>query len=90
MDPVMKLDNCKACRETVHLTEEEIKQIFGDALRAKEVKLVTEELYGQRMAICTECDALQYGTTCKHCGCIVAVKAKFVNSRCPFPFNPKW
>lgn len=87
---MLELEQCKGCLETVHLSEEETKQVFGDVLRVKGVKLSTTETYRQRLETCYECSALQYDTTCKYCGCIVQVKAKLLNSKCPYPYNPKW
>lgn len=81
---------CKGCTESVRLTEAEIETIFGRNMKVKAVKLVSEEIYAERMQTCSECPALQYGTTCKHCGCLVQIKAKLIASQCPYPYAPKW
>lgn len=82
-------ENCEACAVSVHLSGEEIRQMFG-SLAVKNVKLVTEDVYGARLNECMRCDALMYGTTCRHCGCVVQVKAKLAGARCPFPYQRKW
>jgi hypothetical protein len=81
---------CKGCLATVRLSPDEIKKLFGETLRVRDIKTVTEEEHQRRLAICKECASLQYGTTCSHCGCIVEIRAKLAASHCPYPFNPKW
>ena len=82
--------DCEACSVSVHLTEQEIEEIFGNTVRVKNVKTATEEEYARRMEICKSCDSLLYGTTCRHCGCVIQVKAKLATAKCPFPYQPKW
>lgn len=82
-------ENCEACAVSVHLTPEEIERMFG-TLSMKQVKTVTEDVYQRRLSECRACEALLYGTTCRHCGCVVQVKAKLMGARCPFPYQPKW
>ncbi len=87
---MLQNDECKGCKGNVRLSEEEIKQIFGDTMKIKDVKVVTEEVYAARLSLCGSCDALQYGTTCKFCGCLVQVKAKLAGAKCPYPYAPRW
>lgn len=82
--------DCEACAVSVHLTDAEIAAIFGNTVRVKQVKTVSEEEYSRRVAICKECDQLLYGTTCRHCGCLIQIKAKLSGARCPNPYAPKW
>jgi hypothetical protein len=81
---------CKGCSASVRLSPEEIKKLFGETLRIRDVKTVSEEEYQRRLALCRSCDSLQYGTTCIHCGCIVEIRAKLAASHCPYPYNPRW
>ena len=80
------MDNseCKGCSASVRLSSEEIKKLFGETLRIKDIKVVTEEEYHQRLTHCKTCSSLQYGTTCKHCGCLVEIRAKLSASGCPY------
>jgi hypothetical protein len=87
---MLQVEECKGCRGTVRLSEQETKQIFGDAIKASNAELANEETYKTRLEKCNECSALQYGTTCKYCGCIVQVKAKLLNAKCPYPYEPRW
>lgn len=45
-----------------------------------------EQLYNERLKICTSCDKLTEGT-CLRCGCYVELRAASVNARCP---SRKW
>lgn len=83
-------NECKGCSATVRLTQEEIQKIFGETVKVNSVKVVTEEVYGQRLEKCSQCQALDYGTTCRYCGCIIQIKAKLLAAKCPYPYNPKW
>ena len=81
---------CKSCEDTVRLSEREMRMIFGDVLRVRDVKLATEGTYSMRLGICGDCGSLQAGTTCEHCGCVVQVKAKMLNAKCPYPYVSRW
>jgi hypothetical protein len=84
------MTQCKGCSANVHLSSEEIAHLFGDTLRIRNVKLTTEEEYDRRMSICQSCDAYQFGTTCRWCGCLMPVKGKLAAARCPAPQRSKW
>jgi len=81
---------CKGCSASVRLTKEEIDKIFGKMPGISRVKTADEDTYQKRLAVCAECSSLEYGTTCRHCGCIVQIKAKLASSVCPYPGKPKW
>jgi Rieske Fe-S protein len=86
----MEQEECKGCSTTVHISPEEIQRLFGETLKVRNVKLVTEEVYRSRLQVCTQCASLDYNTTCRHCGCLVQIKAKLAGAKCPFPYSPKW
>lgn len=81
---------CKSCSATVHLTHEEITKLFGETLRVRDVKLTTEAEYARRMASCQSCDAFQFSTTCRWCGCLMAIRAKLTAAYCPDPQGSRW
>jgi hypothetical protein len=85
-----KPSECKGCSANVRISPEEIAVLFNHTMKLKEIKLVSEEEYAVRIEKCQACSALQYGTTCKHCGCLVYIKAKLKGAKCPYPFSPKW
>jgi hypothetical protein len=83
-------NDCKACEALVPISEEEISAIFGKVTSVRDVKLASERLYAERLAICETCPGLVGGTTCKHCGCFVRVKAKLAAAKCPAAGHPRW
>ncbi len=80
---------CKGCSADVHVSERQIQRILT-SLNAHPDQCVDDEVYEQRMTACLACPSLSYGTTCKHCGCFVAVRAKFIEKGCPNPGHPHW
>ncbi|WP_129080241.1 DUF6171 family protein [Anaerobacillus alkaliphilus] len=76
-------NECKWCRPSV---VEGIVDI--DAI--DDSRTVTEEIYERRLEICMDCPSLQYGTTCRHSGCIVSYRTLLKDKSCPFPGQPKW
>ncbi|OZB90908.1 DUF6171 family protein [Paenibacillus sp. XY044] len=81
-------EGCKGCSESVQVSPEKLQRIVEIATRGREK--VPEEKYNRRIEQCEQCPGLQYGTTCQYCGCLVAVKARLLESACPYPFAPKW
>ena len=82
-------NDCKGCSASVRISEEEIEKIFS-SMKVKKVKLTSKKEYINRLNICQNCQFLDYNTTCRHCGCIVQIKAKIAKASCPAPENPKW
>lgn len=81
---------CKGCSATVHVTAEEITKLFGETLRVKNIKLTTDMEYERRLTECRTCEAFQFGTTCRWCGCLMDIKAKLTAARCPDPSGSRW
>ena len=82
--------NCKGCGATVRLSDEQVDRILADYLRDHPSEVVDDAAYQERLAICGECGDLEYGTTCRHCGCLVPVLAKLVAKHCPCPGDRAW
>ena len=82
--------DCKGCKESVRISETAIEKELNKLKKEKNVNMVEEETYQKRLNLCRNCSALQYGTTCKYCGCIVQIKAKIKGASCPFPGDSKW
>lgn len=80
---------CKGCGVTVRIPPAEIERILAEYLRRNPGHVADDATYAARLAICAECADLEYGTTCRHCGCLVAVRAKLADKPCPAPI-PKW
>jgi len=84
---------CKGCHRSAgaNLPEREVQRLLSDYLAAHpDERLVDEPTYTARLATCRACPDLQFsGTTCRHCGCLVAVRAKLANKACPAS-QPRW
>lgn len=80
---------CKGCQVSVHLARGEVDRILAEYLRGRPAELASEAVYRRRLAACDACPGLRYGTTCRHCGCLVAVRARLADAACPAP-TPRW
>lgn len=83
-----RLEGCKGCTESVKVTPEKLERLIAIAVKGRTA--VSDQEYDRRMDMCLGCPALQYGTTCRYCGCLVAVRARLQDSICPFPVVPRW
>jgi hypothetical protein len=81
---------CKGCRATVRLRRGDVERIIGEYLREHSGTLVDEGLYQRRLASCRACADLEYGTTCRHCGCLVELRARLADKQCPRPGSRAW
>ncbi|MBB2183836.1 hypothetical protein H0486_13235 [Lachnospiraceae bacterium MD1] len=81
---------CKGCLASVRVSDQEIIEAIDKLSRLKKIQFVSDDIYQQRLEICDSCSDLEYGTTCLQCGCIVQIRAKLVDSHCPYPKNRKW
>ncbi|WP_235338275.1 hypothetical protein [Paenibacillus wulumuqiensis] len=82
---------CKGCNRSPQLSEEKIQRLITIALQGKAPEeLAAEEIQQQRFETCMSCPSLQYGTTCKHCGCLVHIRTRLAASSCPSPYGSQW
>jgi hypothetical protein len=81
---------CKGCRATVRLRPDEVERIVGEYLREHGGARADEGLYRERLAACRACADLDYGTTCRHCGCLVELRARLAGNHCPRPGAAAW
>ncbi len=86
---LMQDGNCKGCRASVRIPQKEIDRIISEHFAGEDVALADDATYSLRMAVCQICEDLVYGTTCRHCGCLVAVRAKIAGKGCP-AYSDKW
>jgi hypothetical protein len=80
---------CRGCGATVRLAAGEVQRILEEYLRDNPAPLSDEATCAARLALCHACPDLQYGTTCRHCGCLVEVRARLAEKVCPHP-QPRW
>ncbi len=76
---------CPACGLSVRLKPGEVERIVADYFRGDPPALATDAEYARRLAICVGCADLLYGNTCRHCGCLVEVRARIRDKSCPAP-----
>ena len=81
---------CPGCGVRVRLREEEVQRLLEEYLQRHPGRVVGVQDYDRRLALCRACDALDYGTTCRYCGCLAPVRAKLADARCPHPAQPRW
>jgi hypothetical protein len=79
---------CKGCLTEVNYESRIARMV--EALSAYPEQCVDEHTYEHRMSMCKSCPSLAYDNTCMHCGCFVAVRAKFKDKACPYPGQAKW
>lgn len=61
-----------------------------DEMKLTDAEIVSQDTYETRLSICRECDSLQFKTTCRHCGCLIAIRAWLTDKPCPHPVSSKW
>lgn len=49
-----------------------------------------DAVYEKRLEICSQCEELMGGLTCKLCGCFVLARAKKKSQKCPKPGKRMW
>lgn len=80
---------CKGCTATVRLKPSEVERLLAEYLRTHAEPRAGEAAVAARLALCADCPDLLYGTTCRHCGCLVAVRTALAAQACPAP-TPRW
>ena len=86
---MMALD-CKGCSATVRMSPGEAEAAFARLRLPPGTRLATEDEYRRRIACCGACPELEYGTTCRQCGCLVQVRARLAPDGCPRPGGSGW
>lgn len=86
---MMEMGGCRGCSASVRLAVGEVERILAAVLAAHPAPLADEKAAAARLSICRACADLQYGTTCRHCGCLVEVRTRLSASACPAPL-PRW
>lgn len=81
-------EGCRSCDESFRVSPEKLEKLIEIATRVR--PLAPEAQYVQRIAQCRGCTGLQFGTTCRYCGCFVEVRTRLLDSTCPYPSAPRW
>lgn len=82
-------ENCRGCQTRVHLSKGEAEKIIAEYFDGNSA-LAEENIYQRRLKTCLTCEALEYGATCRFCGCFVEVRVRLADKHCPHPGNPRW
>lgn len=87
----VKSINCKRCSMEELLSAEEIKARIPEYLETLDEDARTDAgEYADRLELCSECEGLVFGVTCKYCGCFVQMRALNKNRSCPNPSEKLW
>ena len=79
------------CQIPVDLQRSEMFQAIADYVRQIPEELREEDMvYEKRLEICSLCNALVGGLTCKYCGCFVLARARKKSQSCPMPGRDCW
>lgn len=81
---------CKRCASKPKLTEADIEKMVAQVTSMRGIRLVDSDEYERRMKICTACEKFEYGSTCTICGCVMQVRARLSDGRCPFVGGSRW
>jgi len=81
--------DCPGCGVTVRLAAGEVDRLLAAYLSGSPEPLADAGEAAARLASCRACPDLRFGTTCRHCGCLVEVRARLADKACPAP-RPRW
>lgn len=81
---------CRRCAAKTSLNGTDIEKMVKEVTSMKGIRLADNAEYERRMRICAECEKFEYGSTCTVCGCVMQVRARLADGRCPYPKNKKW
>lgn len=77
---------CRNCAPPLRLTEESLAALLARLSGAR--ASVAERQ--RRLAICRACPDLDAGITCRHCSCLVPLRASLRDKNCPAPGGSRW
>jgi hypothetical protein len=80
---------CKACGFQARLKPEAVQRIIDDYFGDETPALADAETWRRRLDVCGTCPDLLLGNTCRHCGCLVEIRARIAEKACPAP-RPRW
>ncbi len=85
--------DCIGCRraERLRLAPGEVARLLSAYLAANPTAPLADDATATaRLTVCRSCPALRHGgTTCRHCGCLVDIRARLSEKKCP-AIPPRW
>ncbi len=86
----MAVEACKGCSASVRVGAASLQRLAESFKASHEGELAPEELSAVRLEKCLACPDLDYGCTCRHCGCLVQLRVLLKGSFCPRPGDSAW
>lgn len=81
------MSKCKRCNSKTVLSDSDIQKMIEEVTNMKGICLADTDTYNSRFEICLDCDKFMYGSTCGVCGCVMQVRARLRDGKCPIK---KW
>lgn len=81
------MHKCKRCSVKTALSDSDIQKMVNEVTNMKGICLTDKDTYNSRFKICLDCDKFMYGSTCGVCGCVMQVRARLRDGKCP---KKKW
>lgn len=81
------MDKCKRCGLKTVLSENDIQKMIDEITNMKGIRLADKEVYTSRFNCCKSCENFMYGSTCAVCGCVMQVRSRLAEGKCP---QKKW
>ena len=81
------MEKCKRCGLKTVLKESDIQKMIDEVTSMKGIRLASDAEYTHRFNVCAECESLMYGSTCAVCGCVMQVRSRLADGKCP---KKKW
>ncbi len=79
------------CQIPANLQRSQIYESIASYVRnIPKEQQIEDAAYEKRLAVCSECEALVNGLTCRYCGCFVLARARKRSQSCPMPGGDLW
>lgn len=81
------MNKCKRCSVKTVLSDKDIQKMVDEVTGMRGICLADKDTYTARFNICQDCGNFMYGSTCSVCGCVMQVRARLADGKCP---KKKW
>lgn len=79
------------CQIPANLQKSQMYEAIASYVKSIPKELCIEDSgYEKRLAVCSGCEALTGGLTCRYCGCFVLARARKKDQHCPMPGRDLW
>lgn len=84
------MNKCRRCANKTIVSREDIDKAVIQLQNMKGIKLVNDDILNKRISECKECRYFEYNSTCMLCGCLVEIRGRLKDGKCPYPKHNKW